>query len=801
MRRPSTLRPGLALVVFIFLVLAPCLARGTAGAQTDFTSQRNWADNSSGYPTPFNTSAGVAEPQLGIAQFVQPDPKTLCQVGLFVANADGSGQQQLSRHPSRVYDPRWSPDGNSLLFSMSETGETSPEDFGLYTYGLKIGIREKVATGFIRSADWISGTSLVYNDEATSSIVRVDTIDSMPVTTTLKTNVRVGRLDYHPTSGIVYDDMATGQMYRMNLDGSGLVQLTRDEGVHEPRWSPDGSRIAFISGASSATTSVQIVNADGTGRRQLTEWADTKYAPTWTSNGSQILFTEATWRGPLQLRLLTLDNDAGFKTSAHLAFGDYAEYSPDGKQLVFTDYVCPRAPSSYHTGISGYQGTETRGYAVGNLLELTTVVSSSVDLLKYEVREDSNADFLDWSPAAPAPSWSGSPLATGLYTATLQVRDPDQKTNCIYLTMQPTGMNLRPGCFPFIRSTYWVAGKVTYADGTPVSNAGVYLEGRDGFWRMVVTNAAGEYKIRWLPRGDYWIRAFASGQDFGPSRQMTVDDYAPDWTDIEGYNFVASGNPPAAEEPAVIGFGPELVMAKENGGTYRISLNRTGGLTSAFTATLNLGGLATYGADYTVVGLQPGNNPVVFRPGETAKHFDFALLDDSEGEGPEGITLLLQNGTGYSLQGRGRLTLEIEDDDPRLAVSVSASKPGAKPGEVVSFTTTITNNEFTPQGGELVMEFDPKVWNAGEATDSLVVDGKLVVRFNVTYLQPGKSTTLRWEMVVNDGAKPQVLNLAAPKFVVGAGPFNAKVATGNSLRFEVQPADGRWRVVLPQVLR
>jgi Tol biopolymer transport system component len=150
------------------------------------------------------------------------------------------------------------------------------------------------------------------------------------------------------TGEIVFASTRSGipQLYLTKADSTDLTQLTiMEKGACQPSWSPDGSQLVFISPCLGRAdffetiyneSSLYIINADGSGLKQLTPAPGSDFEPAWSPDGTRIAFTSVRggFRQIYSLDVETLEVTLLTNTTSAME-SSQPSWSPDGSKIAY----------------------------------------------------------------------------------------------------------------------------------------------------------------------------------------------------------------------------------------------------------------------------------------------------------------------------------------------------------------------------------------------------------------------------------------------------------------------------------
>lgn len=200
------------------------------------------------------------------------DAKRLNAVKVF--NVDVNESIQLTEYRTRMeYLPEWSDGDSKVILPTKESYETFSSGKPKLLYKNNNG----------------KNVLLKYDKIVTQDLTNNDFQNIKPFEGAQYINLSIS-----PDKNKVVFKVVGGNMYVMNLDGTGLTDLGQG---NQPRWSFDSKKIIYIiaedDGQEYTASDIYVINTDGTNKRNLTNTKDLiEMNPALSPNGKTLVYDE-----------------------------------------------------------------------------------------------------------------------------------------------------------------------------------------------------------------------------------------------------------------------------------------------------------------------------------------------------------------------------------------------------------------------------------------------------------------------------------------------------------------------------
>lgn len=294
-----------------------------------------------------------------------------CSAEVCVMNTDGSGRTELDLDEFRALSPSFSPDGTKIAYSSYRGDFDHPSNYEIFLInadgsGEPVQVTSHENTGDL---DPTFGWQLDSDDDCV-----IDPIDNCPI------HINPEQLDTDSDGqGNACDDdddndgvddqfdscpLAANQyrvafassrsgstnyeIYSQNVDGSGVTRLTTTSTSvidDEPSFSSDGSRILFTSNRNNSRDEIFVMNSNGTGVTRLTNIAGGNNQAVFSPDGTKIAFVSRRFDNNQNLFIMNSDGS----NQTQLTFSPQPVLSPFIRALITmgpASYLKARGESS-----------------------------------------------------------------------------------------------------------------------------------------------------------------------------------------------------------------------------------------------------------------------------------------------------------------------------------------------------------------------------------------------------------------------------------------------------------------------
>ena len=232
---------------------------------------------------------------------------------IYVMDDDGKNQRNLTNHPDRDLAPSWSPDGTRIAFMSDRDG-----NYEIYVMDADGGNQQNLTNHpeDERAPAWSpDGKRIAFVSD------------------------RDRFLDIH--------GFPTSEIYVMDADGENPQNLTNNPADDwSPSWSPDGKRIVFMSyrdghfigDFEEITSEIYVMDVDGGNQQKLTENRKNDESPSWSPDGTRIVFSSDRKGDWVNYEIYVMDDDGGnLQRLTENRKNDWSpSWSPDGERIAFT---------------------------------------------------------------------------------------------------------------------------------------------------------------------------------------------------------------------------------------------------------------------------------------------------------------------------------------------------------------------------------------------------------------------------------------------------------------------------------